>query len=1161
MKTPISMLRRLFILIALTVTLGSPAFLQAGEWSSVEGALRQESGKPLSNARVTLSEARTNHHFETTTNAAGKFIFLRLPAAEYKISANLRGQIWKARQTIQLRPGETVDIWAMVSSASGLQLRLQANTRVATPAVVTSSQANNSAASGGENLSGKQVSKLPLNGRDFGQLLLLAAGTMTDTNGAANFTQQYAVDGQRGVTAVFAMDGIYVTDPELGGATFDNFNVDAIQEIKSDSGVMPAEIGAGAASFTNVITRSGASEVHGDLFDFLRNSSLDARNFFDRRSVANPGRLPRFERNEFGFTNGGPLVLPGLYNGRNRTYYFGEYQGFRQIMGTTQVLSVPTLDERMGLDTTAFPGDTLFVPVSPAIAPVLARYPLPNDPEGPYGARTFATSTAVTTISDQFSFRIDHTVSDKAKLFSRFSFDNVTGPTTNPSQLAIDPSFAIRFLDHERNFGLSYTRTFSPNLTSESSFGFIRSTPLFPSINATQPGLVFGDGLYEPFDSAAGTETGAYGNLFQFRQDWTEIHGKHTFGWGTEIRLNRDTTVYGISPNGEYTFGGGPAYSPVEILSASGQHNISPGQELPDSLTGLLTASPYSYTSSIAYPIFPQGNRIGEGAVHRDEYNFYFQDAWKALPHLTLNYGVRYEVGSPIQVGHHATSGPIFLGPNGNFVSAWDKGAREEIVFNLDPPDKYSTDWNGWGPRLSMNWQVTKQTTVNAGGAITTILPNLWQDNFVGGGFPVTVSPYITAAPGAPVPFANSPIRANLPTLYTPQGRPVFATDNPMDVPPNTVMDVQRFEDAVAEQTPAGTVNPISITGMSRDFKNGYIESYTAGIEHQFHDLSVTASYVATDGVGLASVVFPNGYAGASPQFAPFTSFNAAGLAVGGYGPEDLMSNRSHSTYNSLQASASKTSARWGLGFQVSYTYSKALDDTSAVLGGYNGPSQGAILQAFPQNPQNPGADKGPSTFDLTQVLGFSAIQNLPFQRIDFLRRLLGQKLTSGWQFLNVSSVTTGPPFTVFSGIQQTGVGSTGADRPDQVGMPVLSTSRKIKEDYFGLGSLNSSFFDIPIGVPGGTGPNDGLFGTLGRDTFRGPGFQEYDFAMIKDTPLGRRRGAEAVTLEFRSEFFNLFNLTNFGLPANIVRGSGFGVINHTSGASRQLQFSLKLIY
>ena len=185
--------------------------------------------------------------------------------------------------------------------------------------------ASESKSSGGERLSKQEVSTLPLNKRDFSALLLLAAGTMTDTNGAANFTQQFAVNGQRGVTTVFAMDGIDTTDPEMGGSTFSNFNVDAIQEVRSSSGVIPAEIGHGAAGFTEIITRTGTDDLHGSVFEFLRNSALDSRNFFDERSPVSPGRLPHFVRNEFGFTLGGPVVIPGIYNGRKRTYFFGQY--------------------------------------------------------------------------------------------------------------------------------------------------------------------------------------------------------------------------------------------------------------------------------------------------------------------------------------------------------------------------------------------------------------------------------------------------------------------------------------------------------------------------------------------------------------------------------------------------------------------------------------------------------------------------------------------------------------------------------------------------------------------------------------------------------------------------------------------------------------------
>ena len=163
---------------------------------------------------------------------------------------------------------------------------------------------------------------------------------------------------------------------------------------------------------------------------------------------------------------------------------------------------------------------------------------------------------------------------------------------------------------------------------------------------------------------------------------------------------------------------------------------------------------------------------------------------------------------------------------------------------------------------------------------------------------------------------------------------------------------------------------------------------------------------------------------------------------------------------------------------------------------------------------------------------------------------------------LSISTITSGSPFTVYSGVQQTGVGSNGVDRPDQIGKPHLSTARKNREDYFGMGADNASFFSIPINLPGGTGPNQGRFGTLGRNTFRGPAFYNYDFAFIKDTPFGKgKSGADLVNLQFRAEFFNIFNIVTMGLPANTLQGAGFGVISKTAGNSRQIQFSLKLIY
>jgi len=324
--------------------------------------------------------------------------------------------------------------------------------------------------------------------------------------------------------------------------------------------------------------------------------------------------------------------------------------------------------------------------------------------------------------------------------------------------------------------------------------------------------------------------------------------------------------------------------------------------------------------------------------------------------------------------------------------------------------------------------------------------------------------------------------------------------------------------------------------------------------------VKLSAEYVATMGVYLSSTIFPNSYGGPDPAFAPFTRFDAQDHVIGGYGPSAFISSGSHSTFHSLQASASKTSGRYGLSFTANYTLSKSLDDTSSSAGAGGALAAGYVQLGNPQNPWNPGADKGVSTFDVAHIMGFSFIQVLPFDRIGSLRRL-GSRVRSGWVLLSISSLTSGSPFTVYSGIQQSGYGSSGADRPDQVGTPVSSNGRSVREDYFGRGADNASFFTIPIGVPGGTGPNHGRLGTLGRNTFRGPGYRDFDIALIKDTVIGRRGSSEAASLQFRAEFFNVFNLVNFGLPANVVRGTGFGVVSKTAGTSRQLQFSLKLIY
>ncbi len=1094
---------------------------------SWQGTLRDAAGSPLSKATIRLSSKDASA--EAVTGADGRFQLGSLTPGSYKLTVATEGRIVAYGARIDLKPDTPS---AMLTLATSGELLVDTQQKAG--------------ATGGEQLSSTAVSELPLNKRDFSQLLLLAAGTMTDANGATNFTQQFAINGQRGVEATFALDGADISDPEMGGSTFSNFNVDAVEEIRSSSGWMPAEVGHGASGFTNIITRSGAAGFHGSFFEFLRNSALDARNYFDHATPVYPGRIPPFHRDEFGFTNGGTVILPHLYDGRGRTFYFTEYQGFRQGLGTTQVIPVPTSDERSGLDTSAFPGDTLDVPINPGIAAVLKRYPMPNDASGSFGVHTYATPSNVITNADQFSLRLDHKFSSQDEFFARFTMDNLTGPTTNPDQTAIDPSFGVTYIDRQRNVVGIYTRAVSPRLTLQSLISITRSTPGFPTPNSTDPAIKFGDGLFEAFNSAAGSVMQAYGNLFQGREDVMYSAGRHDFKAGFEARINRDTTYFGTSPNGEYDFGGGTAYATEAIPSKSGTHDIRPGDPLPDTLSAFLSGSPFVYTVGIAAPYFSGGEHIGPAAISRNNVSFFVQDTFKANSRLTIDYGIRWDLYTPLTERARRTSTVVT--------------ADGEQQYLINPQPGYLTNWKAWQPRVQVSWQVTPKLLARAGAGVMTIPPNLWQDNFLTGSTPFAVYPRLVASAGAPIRYGFRITPSQVPPVYAASGSNIFPSLDPKQVPANTVMDVNRYEQDLAALTPGGQVSDLTLSGIDPSFGDATLYTWTAGVEHSIGSLTADLSYVGTQAEKLPAIAFPNAYPGASPAFARYTTFNSAGAVTGGFGHESVIVAVSHSSYHALQASLSGTVPHGGPGIQAGFTWSKSIDNSSGVFGGSG--STGAAAPATPQNPFDYHPEKGPSAFDVTTAFSLSAAQDLHLDRAAFLH-FAGRKVTAGWESLSILSISSGSPFTVYSGIQQTGVGSGGVDRPDQIAAPHLSTGRKVRQDYFGQGANNAAdYFSIPIHVAGGTGPNQGRFGTLGRNTFRGPAFYNFDLAMIKDTSFGtRKNGAELVDLQFRAEFFNLFNIVTMGLPANTIAGSGFGEISKTAGNSRQIQFSLKLIY
>src|ERR1700731_4668793 len=862
------------LLLGLMVAVSLEAQQSSPSAPAGTGVVRTAAGEPVAGAKVTVYTAAAKEKMTAVTGSDGRFAIADIRRGPNRVSVQLPGRGPTASIGVDIT-GLAVVLTVSDQNVLSIGANPQTSAGVSNGNPSTTSNAANGTS--GEKLSSQKVNELPLNGRDFSTLLLLAAGTMTDVNGQTNFTQQFAINGQRGVEAVFAMDGADVSDPEMGGSTFTNFDVDAIQELQSSSGWMPADIGRGAAGFTNIVTRSGKNGFHGSFFEFLRNSALDARNYFDHPSIADPGIIPPFRRNEVGFTNGGPAVLPHLYDGRGRTFFFVQYQGFRQVLGTTQVLAVPSAAERAGQDIVKYPDgstDTLQVPVNPAIAAVLARYPLPNNPTGAYGARTYAAPSNVNTDTDQFSIRIDQKVGANGQLFGRFNYDNLTGPTTNPDQTLLDPSFGVTYVDRQRNGVVNYTRTVSPGFLWSASLSFTRTTPSFVTPNHTDPALKFNDGLYEAYNSAAGSVISAFGNLFQGQLNFAWTSPRHAVKWGVEARLNRDTTYFGTSPNGEYDFGGGTVYSPVFIPSASGEHNVQVGDALPDTLSSLLIGYPYGYTIGVAPPYLSNGAHIGPAAVNRNDVNVYVQDTWKINQRWVLDYGLRYELYTPITEGAKRTAG---------FLDAFPPaGVGQEYLINPQPG--YQTGWNGWGPRMQLNWNAPQAVHVHVGGAITVIPPNIWQDNFLTGSTPFVIYPRVNATRNGEIAYGFQITHGELPQVYTPDGVNVLASGDTKKVPANTVMDVNRYQEDLATLSPGNQLSLLNLNAIDRRFNNAYLQTWTLGLERAFGGLTADAAYVGTSAFRLPRISYPNAYQGAGPGFAKFTNFDSGGVATGGFG-------------------------------------------------------------------------------------------------------------------------------------------------------------------------------------------------------------------------------------------------------------------------------------
>jgi Carboxypeptidase regulatory-like domain/TonB dependent receptor len=1091
---------------ALLLCFFTPTFLHAQAVGEITGTVADPTGAVVPNATITATSISTGVAQTTLSTTAGKYTLPRLPVGTYTVKAEAKG----------FRPEEATQIALDVSQQREINFTLAIGGVTSTVEVSAAPPLiNTTNATLANVVSSEQVENLPLNGRNIEGLMTMQPGIVPSTGGMGWMSSELVGNGNRGETAVGTLDGADSSDAEMGTLQFTNFNLDAIAEFKVQQNNYSAQYGQGAGTLTQIVSKSGTNEFHGSLFEFIRNSTFDARNFFATS-------VPPFKRNEFGGTFGGPVK-------KDKTFFFAQYAGLRQRLGEPNFAVVPTPAERTGAVTiTEANGqqDNLQVPLNPVAQSILGLYPLPNQPGGLYGANTFNYFLSQPTNDDQFSTRLDHHFSDKDTFFARASYANQILRDTDPWAAELGgSSFSSSNIGDARNYSLSETHVFSPTLVNNFTFTLnrgIEGVPETPAeYNTTQTS--FSDGSLQSWGPDT-FETKYVTTVFDPLESLQWTTGRHSFTFGGEFRREWDngTGVTGTGPSGSYTFSPGTPL-PVAIPSTNGGASFAAGAASPNGLISMMEGADYQYERATTVPGFGPPGAGGGGVwwgLRRWTMAAFAQDDIKVTSKLTVNLGLRYEYTSVPWEVDNRLAGPVDFGANyGRFV--------------VNPQPLWQPDYvsGNFGPRFGLALDLGNKTVLRGGfGVFTNMIPTVYPDQALVN-FPLASENYQLDAP-----YSLTPSAVLLPVMTSITGQPIAANGNTKSIPPNTPVNYAPY---------AAILGPLYVDDPSDRMRNGYTINGNITLEREFKGgIAASASYVANNGVSLYNSAYPNGYSGAESQYTPYTNVTP------GLGELQIFYNSGYSAYNALQLQARKISRSHGLQFQANYTWAKDMTDADSVW------NTGAT------NPQNPNCIKceySPAAYNVVQRFVANFEYDLPFSRFSSLPK----RLTNGWEVLGIFQAQTGYPFSVSSPYGTLQYGEGGNDRPFYLQKATLSPTEGSGPQFFSnsvIGSTNgmgTGFFGLPLV----TSPVNGVQvmpdpGTLGRDTFTLPGWPNLDFSVIKDTRI-----TETKTLQFRAEFFNIFNFPTFGNLGATVGSPGFGYSYQTATAERQIQFGLRLIF
>lgn len=1089
----------------------APALLRAQATGEITGTVVDPSGAVIPNARVTATNTATQVPRFTITGRTGTYTISLLPVGTYVVTAEAPGFKTAVAEEITL----DVSQQRKVDFTEGLTT-VQSTVQVsAAPPLLDTTNGTLSNV-----VSAEQVQNLPLNGRDITGLIFMQPGVVYPSGGNPGWVS----NGNRAETAVGTLDGGDITDAEMGYLQFTNFNLEAIAEFKVLQGNYSAQYGQGGGTITEMVSKSGTNQFHGSAYEFLRNSAFDARNFF--ATSVSP-----LKRSEFGATFGGPIQ-------KDKTFFFGEYAGLRQEAGGPNLVAVPTADERTGLVSIPDPNnpaqtDVLQVPLNSVAQSILNKYPMPNQPNGVFGPNTFYFLFKSPTSHNQFSARVDHHFSSKDMLFARATWgNNVAEETDAWAAILGGANFSQSSVYNLRNYSISETHIFSPTMLNNFTFTLNRGIDGYPEVpaEATTTATVFDDGSLQGW--GPDTFLTQYNvTFFDPKDDFVWTKGRQSFHFGGEFRRERDngTGVTSVGPSGLYDFDAGTPL-PVTIPSTNGGSSLVAETPSPNGLISMMEGAAVDYARSTTVPGYgPPGGGVVWWGLRRWTFGGYLQDDIKVTRKLTLNLGLRYEYASvPWEVDNRfavpADSGSLY----GDFV------VNPQPLW---PPDSLSGDF---APRLGFAAQLTKNTVLRGGfGTFTNMIPTVYPDQALVN-FPVASLNYLSN----PV-YSLTALPVSLPVLMSTSGQPVGANGNSKTVPANTPVNLAPY---------AAILGPLTGDYPSDRLRNGYTMSDNFTLEHEFPGgISAQATYVGSIGVSLYNSEYPNAFDNAEPQYTPYANITP------GLGELEMIYNGGHSSYNALQLQARKISAAHGLQFQANYTYAKTLTDVDDVWQAAE--EGGGVTQ---NNPQCIKCEYGRAGFSIAQVFNTNFEYDVPIGHGQAFAHI-PQRLTRGWKMLGIFSAQSGSPFTV---VGPYGTLQYGFDDWNGVGArPFLLKQATVNPgggtQFFSTAVIgnNNGLGDGFFGLPTVISPVDGSAvlptpGNLGRDTFTGPGWWNLDFSVLKDTKI-----TESTTLQFRAEFFNIFNHATFGYPGDYLGSQSFGISTGTATAERQIQLGLRFIF